>query len=152
MPNSAAWCTSFKRELLAGIHALGTTVVRAATTKDTVKAALYRDTANLGAGTTAYTASGEVATVGGYVAGGIVVTNANEPAVGGTSAYWTPSASLVFSSLSTGGPVDAVLLYNASQANRAMGVFTFAPTTVVAGTLTLTMPVNDAANALLQQN
>ena len=33
--------TSFKTELLSGIHAFGPTVIRAATTKDTFKAALY---------------------------------------------------------------------------------------------------------------
>ena len=41
MANSQAICTSFKVELLNGIHAFGTTVVRAGTTADSFKAALY---------------------------------------------------------------------------------------------------------------
>jgi hypothetical protein len=41
MAASQAMCTSFKVEILNGIHAFGTTVVRAATTADTFKIALY---------------------------------------------------------------------------------------------------------------
>jgi hypothetical protein len=41
MANTQAICTSFKVELLKGHHALGTTVVRAGTTKDNINAALY---------------------------------------------------------------------------------------------------------------
>ena len=49
MANSQAMCTSFKTEILSGIHALGTTVTRGATTADTIKAALYLTTASIGA-------------------------------------------------------------------------------------------------------
>lgn len=148
MPNTAGIANSFKREMLCGIHALGTSVVRAATAADVVKAALFLTTANVSAATSAYSASGEVAGAG-YTAGGIVVTNANQPLLSGAVAHWTPSASLVFSGVSV-GPTDCVLLYNSTQANRAIAAFTFGQQTLVAGTLTLTMPVNDAANALLQ--
>ena len=41
MANTQAMCTSFKTEVLSGIHALGTTVIRAGTGADTIKAALY---------------------------------------------------------------------------------------------------------------
>lgn len=148
MPNAAAICTSFKREILCGLHALGTAVVRASTAADTLRAALYLASANIGAGTTVYSATGEV-TGAGYTAGGVTVTNANQPTTSGTTAFWTPSASFVFSGV-TIGPTDCVLLYNSTQANRAISAHTFTSQTLVAGTLTLTMPVNDAANALLQ--
>lgn len=148
MANVAAICNSFKRELLCGLHALGTTVARGSTAKDTIKAAAYLTTANIGAGTTAYTATGE-ATGTGYTAGGVAVTNATEPAEAGGVGYWTPSASLVFTGV-TIGPIDCVLLYNSTQANRAIASYKFSEQTLVAGTLTLTMPTNDAANALLQ--
>ena len=58
MAISQAMCTSFKVELLDGIHAFGTTVVRGSTTADTFKMALYTSSASLDAATTAYTASG----------------------------------------------------------------------------------------------
>ncbi len=150
MANTAAWCTSFKVELLKGIHALGTTVVRASTAKDTLKAALYPSSASLGASTTSYPAAGEL-TGGGYTAGGATVTNATEPTSDGTVGIWTPSASVVFAGL-TQPDVQALLLYNSTQTNRAMGVFTFPTQNLVAGTLTLTMPANAAATALLQIN
>lgn len=148
MPNASAICTSFKRELLCGIHALGTTVIRAATTVDVLKAALFLTSANIGAATAAYSTLGEV-TGAGYTAGGVTVTNAVQPAATGTTAFWTPSASFVFTGV-TIGPTDCVLVYNSTQGNKAISAHAFTAQTLVAGTLTLTMPVNDAANALLQ--
>jgi hypothetical protein len=76
--NTQAMCTSFKGEILSGIHALGTTVIRAGTGADTLKAALYLASATINAATTAYTVTGEVSGTG-YSAGGVTVTNANPP-------------------------------------------------------------------------
>lgn len=148
MANSQAICTSFKPEMLSGIHALGTTVTRGATTADTIKAALYSTAGSIGAGTTAYSATNEVSGTG-YSAGGITVTNATAPTSSGTTGYWTPSASLVYTTV-TIGPTDCVLLYNSSQSNKAILAATFGAVTIVAGTLTLTMPTNDSTNALLR--
>jgi hypothetical protein len=53
MANTQAVATSFKVEQLNGIHAFGVSVVRAATTADTFKAALYLATATVNA-TTSY--------------------------------------------------------------------------------------------------
>ncbi len=145
--NSQAMCTSFKVELLNGIHALGTTVTRGATTADTIKAALYLATASLGAGTTAYSATGEASGTG-YTAGGITVTNATAPTSSGTTAYWTPSASLVYSTV-TLSAFDTVLFYNSTQSNRAISVHTFGSQSVSAANFTLTMPTNGAGTALL---
>src|SRR5512139_2346613 len=98
MANTAGLCTSFKNELLLGGHQFGaiTLVSRGsltAPTKDSFKMALYQTSASIGPSTTAYTATGEVATGGGYSAGGAAVTNATDPTTSGTTAYWTPSAS-----------------------------------------------------------
>ena len=150
MANTAGVCSSFKSEVLSGIHALGTTVTRGATTADTVKAALYLASASISGATAAYTATGECAVAGGYSAGGISVTNATEPSTSGTTGIWTPSASLVFTNITPGGAVDAVLIYNSTQGNKAIEVCTFAAQTPSAATLTLTMPTNDASNALLR--
>lgn len=147
--NTQAMTTSFKTELLNGIHAFGTTVVRGATTKDSFKAALFLVTASLGAGTTAYSSTGEV-TGTNYTAGGIAVTNATAPNSSGTTAFWTPSASLVFTNVTLATAFDAVLIYNSTQGDKAVSVHTFGSQTVTAGTFTLTMPTNDASNALIR--
>jgi hypothetical protein len=101
MSNVQAMCTSFKVESWLGQHQLGAATLTSrgsltSPTKDTVKAALYLATASLGAATTAYSATGEV-TGTGYSAGGVTVTNATDPTSSGTTAIWTPSASIVFS-------------------------------------------------------
>lgn len=149
MANSQALCTSFKVEALCGIHALGTSVVRAGTGADTLKAALYLASASLGAGTTAYSSTGEVSGTG-YSAGGTTVTNATAPNSSGTTAFWTPSASLSWAGVTLSTAFDAVLLYNSTQSNKAISVHTFGSQTVTAGTFTLTMPTNDASNALIR--
>ena len=153
MANTAAVCSSFKSEILVGRHQLGTVTLTSRTsltapTTDTLKAALYLSSATVNASTTAYSATGE-ATGTGYTAGGINVTNATAPSTSGTTGIWTPSASLVYTTVSI-GPVDSVLIYNSTQSNAAIEVCTFTAQTPVAATLTLTMPTNDASNALLR--
>jgi len=147
--NTQAMCTSFKGEILSGIHALGTTVVRAGTTADTLKAALYLASASIGAGTTAYSVTGEVSGAG-YSAGGVAVTNATAPTTSGTTGYWTPSASLTYTTVTLTTAFDCVLIYNSTQSNKAISAHTFGSQTVTAGTFTLTMPTSDATNALIR--
>lgn len=147
--NTQAIATSFKVEILNGLHALGTSVIRAATTADTIKAALYLASATINAATTVYSTTGEV-TGTGYTAGGITVTNATAPSSSGTTAFWTPSASLVYSTVTLATAFDCVLLYNSTQTNRAIAAYTFGSQIVTAGNFTLTMPANAAATALLR--
>ena len=148
MANSSAICTSFKVDVLNGIHAFGTTVTRAGTGADTFKAALYLTSASIGAGTTAYSATGEASGTN-YSAGGISVTNATAPTSSGTTAFWTPSASLVYSTVTLSTAFDTVLIYNSTQSNKSVLAFNFGSTTVTAGNLTLTMPSNAAGTALI---
>lgn len=152
MANSAGVCNSFKSEVLMGGHQLGaiTLVSRTsltAPTTDVVKAALYNTSASISAATAAYTATGEVSGTG-YSAGGITVTNANAPTTQSTTGTWTPSASLVFTTVSI-GPTDCALLYNSTQSNKGIEVCTFTAQTPVAATLTLTMPAGGAGTSLL---
>lgn len=149
MSNAAAICTSFKVEVLEGIHALGTTVVRAGTTADTLKAALYLTSGSLGSGTTAYSATAEVSG-SGYSAGGITVTNATVPSSSGTTAIWTPSADLDFGTVTLTTAFDTCLIYNSTQSNKAIMVLTFGSQTVTTSDFVLKMPVNDATHALIQ--
>jgi hypothetical protein len=149
MANTQAMCTSFKGEILSGIHAFGTTVIRAGTGADTLKAALYLASATVNAATTAYSATGEVSG-SGYSAGGITITNATDPTTSGTTGYWTPSASFTYTSVTLTTAFDAVLVYNSTQSNKAISVHTFGSQTITAGTFTLTMPTSDATNALIR--
>lgn len=149
MANTQAMCTSFKTELLTGTHNFGTGVVRAATTADTFKAALYLTTATINAATTAYSATGEV-TGTNYSAGGVTVTNAVAPTSSGTTAYWTASAGFTYSNVTLSTSFDCVLLYNSTQSNKAVAAYTFGAQTITAGTFSLVMPTNDATNALLR--
>ena len=148
MANTQSMCTSFMGELLTGTHNFTTG------TGDTFKAALYLSSATLNASTTAYSATGEV-TGTGYTAGGVTVTNGTSPTSTNTSstagtAYWTPSASLSYTSVTLTTAFNCVLIYNSSKSNKAVSVHTFGDQTITAGTFTLTMPSNTTSTALLR--
>lgn len=150
--NSQAMCTDFKAQLMNGHHALGTcTETRTASTKDNLKMALYLASASRGAADTVYNTTGELAGTGNYTQGGNPVTNATAPSTSGTTAIWTPSASVSWANLTSSGSFDAALLYNDQfTTKRAISVHTFGAQSITAGTFTLTMPTNDASNALLR--
>jgi len=148
MANTQAMTTSFKSEILTATHNFGTAPIRAATTADTFKAALYLTTATVNATTTAYSSTDEV-TGTNYTAGGVAVTNATPPTTSGTTAYWTPSASITYTNVTLTTAFDAVLIYNSTQADKAVSVHTFGSQTITAGTFTLLMPTNAAGTALL---
>lgn len=154
MPNTQSMCTSFMQEVLTATHNFGASPIRAASTADTFKAALYLASATVNASTTAYSATNEVSGAG-YTAGGVAVTNATAPLSTNASAtagvaYWTPSASITYTSVTLTTAFDAVLIYNNTQSNRAVSVHTFGSQTVTAGTFTLTMPSNTTTAALLR--
>jgi hypothetical protein len=146
-------------ELMLGQHQLGTSTIVSrgsltSPTTDTVKAALYLASATINAGTTAYSATGEVSGAG-YSAGGVTVTNANTPTSTNSSstagvAYWTPSASITYTSVTLATAFDCVLVYNSTQSNKAISVHTFGSQTITAGTFVLTMPSNTTTTALLR--
>jgi len=154
MANTQSMCTSFMGELLTGTHNFGVAPIRAATTADTFKAALYLASATINASTTAYSITGEVSGTN-YVAGGVTVTNATAPIATNSSitagvAYWTPSASITYTTVTLSVAFDSVLIYNSTQSNKAVSVHTFGSQTITAGTFTLTMPTNSTSTALLR--
>jgi hypothetical protein len=154
MANTQSMCTSFLGELMTATHNFGVAPIRAATTADTFKGALYLASATVDAATTVYSSTGEV-TGTGYSPGGVNVTNATPPTATNASAtagvaYWTPSASLTYTSVTLTTSFDAVLIYNSSQSNKAVSVHTFGAQTITAGTFTLTMPANTTSTALLR--
>ena len=154
MANTQSMCTSFMGELMTATHNFGTAPTRGTSAADTFKGALYLASATLNASTTVYSSTGEV-TGTGYSAGGVTVTNANPPVATNASAtagvaYWTPSASLTYTSVTLTTAFDAVLIYNSSQSNKAVSVHTFGSQTISAGTFTLTMPASTTTTALLR--
>lgn len=150
MANTQAMATSFKGELLNAYHNFSATnPARTINTADSFKAALYLASATVNATTTAYTVTGEV-TGTNYTAGGVAITSWNAPTTSGTTGYTTPTASITYTNVTLSTAFDAVLIYNNTQGNRAVSVHTFGSQTVTAGTFTLTMPTNDATNALIR--
>jgi intracellular septation protein A len=151
MANTQAMCTSFKVDLFNAVHAFNATGVPAHTvaTADTFKAALYVTTATVDSTTTAYSSTNEV-TGTNYTAGGVTVTFGTAPSSTSTTAFITPSASIVYTNVTLSTAFNAVLIYNSTQSNKAVSVHTFGSQTITAGTFTLTMPTNDSTNALLR--
>ena len=154
MANTQSMCTSFLGELMTATHNFGASPIRAAATADTFKAALYLASATLNASTTVYSATGEVSGTG-YTAGGVTITNATAPTSTNASAtagvgYWTPSASIVYTTVTLTTSFDTVFIYNSTQSNKAVSVHTFTAQTITAGTFTLTMPSNTTTTALLR--
>jgi len=151
MANTQAFCSSAKVDLMNANFALANTgQTRGAVTKDVLNAALYLVTATINAATTVYTATGEVSGTN-YTAGGEIATTGTGPALDGTTAWFQPSASIVFSNVTLSTAFDAVLLYNDSHATKyALSVHTFGSQTVTAGDFTLTMPTGDGTTGLIR--
>jgi hypothetical protein len=151
MANTQAMCTSFKVDLFNAVHAFNATGIPAhtAATADTFKAALYLASATVDSTTTAYSSTDEV-TGTNYTAGGVTVTFGTAPTSTSTTAFITPSASIVYTNVTLATAFNAVLIYNSTQSNKSVSVHTFGSQTITAGTFTLTMPTNDSTNALLR--
>lgn len=158
MANSQGLATSFKVELLIGsVHQFGSPTITSRTsltapTADSFKAALYLVSATTGPSNTAYTATGEVSGTN-YVAGGVDLTGSPDwitPSSTGTTAFTTPTANIVYTTVTLSTAFDAVMIYNSSQSNKAVSVHTFGSQTVTSGTFTLTMPTNDSSTALIR--
>jgi hypothetical protein len=115
----------------------------------TLKGSLYLASATTGPSNAAYTATGEVSGTG-YTATGASVTNANSAGLTGTTAYWTPSASIAWTTVTLATAFDAVMIYSTTDADRSIGVFTFGSQTITAGNFTLTMPTNDSTTGLVR--
>lgn len=149
MANTQAVSTQFKIDQFNGIHAFGTTVVRAGTGADTFKAALFLVTATRDAATSTYNTTGELAATGNYVAGGVTFTWI-APSSSGTTAFTTPSASFSWTALTSSGAFDACELYNSTQSNKTIAVYTFGSQSVTSSNFSLTMPTNNAITGLLR--
>lgn len=137
-----AMCTSFKVELLKGVHDFTNS------TGDTFKLALYTATATLNASTTAYSATNEVGNSGSYVAGGGALTNVT-PSSSGTTAL-TDFADISFTTATI--TARGALIYNDTEAgDPAVAVLDFGSNkTSTSGTFTIQFPTADASNAIIR--
>ena len=144
MAITSAVCTSFKVELLKGVHNF------TATTGNTFRIALYTSSATLGAGTTAFTTSNEITNSSGtaYTSGGAELTSVTPVAssttavcdfadVSFTSASFTANGALIYNDTATGNPACAVIAFGSDK-------------TVTSGTFTIQFPTADSTNAIIR--
>jgi len=137
MAIAQALCTSFKEELLGGVHDLDT---------HTIKIALFTSSASLGAGTTAYSTSNEVSG-SGYSAGGATLGSPSIDSSGTTAFIDFADPSWTSATFTAAG----ALIYNDSVSDKAIAVLAFGGNfTVTAGTFTIVLPAGDASNALIR--
>ena len=155
MAITQSMCTSFKAQLMLGVHDFHTS----ATGGDTFKLALYTSAADLNANTTAYTVTGEAT---GVTAGGLALTNlgvgtTNTNATAGTG--FTDFSDLTFSNVTT--TARGALIYNttpsrtdnanATLTNAAVCVLDFGgDKTSTSGDFTIIFPAFDASNAIIR--
>ena len=154
MSISQAMCTSFKQEILQGIHNFtsgsggGTTTTTGS--GNVFKIALYTSSASLSATTTAYSTSNEVSGTN-YTAGGNTLTNVT-PTTSSTTAL-TDFADTTWSSSTI--TARGALIYNSStaagSANRAIVVLDFgADKTSTSGDFTIQFPAAGASTAIIR--
>tara|TARA_R100001443_G_scaffold47021_1_gene59724 strand:- start:2084 stop:2542 length:459 start_codon:yes stop_codon:yes gene_type:complete len=111
MAITQAMCTSFKKELLLGVHRFGTN------SADTFKLSLYTSSASLDAASTAFTTSNEVSGTG-YSSGGGTLTGV-APTTSSTTGF-TDFTDLTFSSSSI--TARGAMVYNSTpSANDESG-------------------------------
>ena len=141
MAISSAVCTSFKVEILKGVHNF------TASSGDTFKLALYTSDASLGASTTAYTTSNEVSG-SGYTAKGNALTSVTPVAdsttavcdfadTSFTSASFTARGCLIFNEDATGDPAVCAIDFGGDK-------------TVSSGTFTIQFPAAAASTAIIR--
>jgi len=150
MPISSVLQNTFKEELLGGYHsfnASGDTPAGSA-----FKIALYTSSATIDTTTTAYSATNEVASGGGYTTGGEALTNTGVAKSTVTSYTDFSDASWTSASFTARG----CLIYNSSTisgltTNAAVCSIDFGgDKTVSSGTFTIQFPANDSSNAIIR--
>jgi hypothetical protein len=138
MTITTAICNSYKQEILEGVHA----------STDTYKIALYTDSATLGAATTAYSSTNEVANGGGYTTGGLTLQN-YQSGLSSSTAYITfDDPQWTTATITARG----CLIYNSSKSNKAVAAFDFGSNvSSTNGTFTVDLP-EAGATALIRIN
>jgi len=135
----AGMTNSFKQELLSGTHNLGSG-------GNTIKLALYTDSADIGPATTVYTTSGEASGTG-YVAAGKTLTSAGITLNGGTAYVDFADISWTGASFSARGG----LIYNSTQSDKSIAVLDFGFVyTATSGTVSVSFPSANVDDAIIR--
>ena len=142
MAISQAMATSFKVEILGGDFDFSSG------TAQVFKIALYTSSATLGATTTAYSATNEVAGTG-YTAAGNTLTISANPASTGTTAF-LDFADTTWSAATITARGALIYLSNGGT-NPAVAVLDFgSDKTSTEGDFTIVFPAADASNAIIR--
>jgi len=148
MAITSAICSSFKQELLQGMHSFESSG------GSTFKIALFTSSATLNATTTDYSTSNEITNTAGsaYSAGGSALTNTGVGLtsttaftdftdVSWTTASFTANGALIYNTTTDGG----------SSTTDAVCIIAFGgDKTVSSGTFTIQFPTNDSSSAILR--
>ena len=143
MSVTTAMTTSFKQELLQGLHDLD---------GHTLKLALIKsgESGTFGAASTNFsniTDSSDEASGTGYSSGGATLGSVAITTSGTTAFVDFADVSFSNSTISASG----AMICNSSASNRAIAVITFSGTVAsTAGTFTVTMPTADASEAIIR--
>ncbi len=144
MAISSAICNTFKTEILTAVHNF------TASTGNSFKLALYTSSASMGASTTAYTATNEIANTSGsaYTAGGEALTSVTPVLdsstavcdfadISWTSASFTANGCLIYNDTASGDPGVCVIAFGGDK-------------TVTSGTFTIEFPAAAASTAIVR--
>jgi len=155
MAITQAMCTSFKAELMLGVHDFRDA------SGDTFKLALFTSAASLDANTTAYSTSNEV-TGTNYTAGGVALTNTGVNLTNinaNTGTGFTDFSDATFTNVNV--TARGALIYNNTPSangvantaltNAAVCVLDFgSDKTATDGDFTIIFPTDDASNAIIR--
>jgi hypothetical protein len=134
---TAGLTTSFKEQVLLGVHDL---------VNDVIKVALYTSSANLGPDTTIYSATNEVSGTG-YTAGGQVLLNVLVQQGNGTGYATFDNPSWPGANFTTRG----ALIYNYTKGNKSIGVFNFGTDqTMLNQGFTIQLPADNPETAVIR--
>ncbi len=149
MAITTAMCSSFKKELLEAVHNFKLSG------GDTFKLALYAigsggkssTTATLGAASTVFVTTGEVASSGSYVTGGTALTRI-DPSLDGTTGI-TDFADHSYTTATI--TARGAFIYNSSDSNKAVCALDFGGNkTSTSGTFTVQFPAAAASTAIIR--
>lgn len=135
MAIETAICNSYKQEILEGVH----------TSTDTYKVALFTSSATLGAATTAYSSTNEVANGNGYTTGGATLSGFSAGLASGTAYLTFNDPSWANATITARG----CMIYNSSKSNKAVAVFDFGQdVSSTNGTFTVDFPSGGASSLI----
>jgi len=139
MAITQAICTVFKQDLMSPGGNLAA---------QTLKCALYDNTASLAANTTAYATANEISSSGtNYTTGGNALTNVAITVDGTTAIFDADNVTFANATISA----QAALLYNANNSNSAIAVLDFGGVkTSTNGTFELQFPTANASAGLIR--